>query len=269
MRQPKKTESTLQIAVLLPELLGTYGDGGNGEILAARARLRGIKAEVKAFHAADPIPESMDLYVMGGGEDTAQVIAAQQLRTDPGFNRAIAAGRPLLAICAGLQILGEWFTDGQGLQQPGTGMLDCTTSPMGARTIGELVIDGGPEFDQPLTGFENHGGGTVLGADARPLGRVLAGIGNVKDVNSTGSDPQQWCSAGFDGARQGSIIATYMHGPALARNPMLADYLLAAVLGVPTGELPKLAAPELGADIESLRKDRLSFALPPTASETR
>ena len=36
---------------------------------------------------------------------------------------------------------------------------------------------------------------------------------------------------GFDGAVQGSVVATYMHGPCLARNPELADLLLSKVVG--------------------------------------
>ncbi|PZO97825.1 MAG: hypothetical protein DI609_12245, partial [Corynebacterium urealyticum] len=37
-------------------------------------------------------------------------------------------------------------------------------------------------------------------------------------------------------------IATYMHGPALARNPQLADVLLARALGTTVAELPELGA---------------------------
>ena len=46
----------------------------------------------------------------------------------------------------------------------------------------------------------------------------------------------------YEGAVQGSVIATYMHGPALARNPQLADVLLARALGTTVAELPELGA---------------------------
>ena len=36
---------------------------------------------------------------------------------------------------------------------------------------------------------------------------------------------------GIDGAVQGSVFATYMHGPCLARNPEFADLLLGKVVG--------------------------------------
>ena len=86
-------------------------------------------------------------------------------------------------------------------------------------------------FDEPLTGFENHRGRTDLrGVD--PLGRVLVGGGN-----GGGAIAQ---SERVDGLIAGNILATYLHGPALARNPDLADHLLARVIGglpgLPEGE---------------------------------
>ncbi|CNU06705.1 Cobyric acid synthase CobQ2 [Mycobacterium tuberculosis] len=55
---------------------------------------------------------------------------------------------------------------------------------------------------------------------------------------------------GFDGAVAGSVVATYMHGPCLARNPELADLLLSKVVG----ELAPLDLPE----VDLLRRERLS-----------
>lgn len=119
-------------------------------------------------------------------------------------------------------------------------MLDVTTAPQPTRAIGEVVtrplVDG---LSLPLTGFENHRGGTALGADARPLATVTRGVGNgVGD--------------GFEGAVQGSVISTYLHGPVLARNPELADLLLSRALGVDT--LAPLDLPE----VERLRRERLA-----------
>ena len=55
----------------------------------------------------------------------------------------------------------------------------------------------------------------------------------------------------YDGAVQGSVIATYMHGPALARNPELADLLLERATGEP---LEALDVP----GVAELREERLS-----------
>ena len=150
----------------------------------------------------------------------------QQVRRTSGLARALDARRPLLAICASLQVLGHWYEDARGARVPGMGVLDITTEPQGHRAIGELVCE--PVLDgltQTLTGFENHGGGTVLGPDAAPLGRVLSGVGNGTPRGTTPPEVR------YDGAVQGSIIATYMHGPALARNPELADLLLQRATG--------------------------------------
>ncbi|RRC95026.1 type 1 glutamine amidotransferase [Schaalia canis] len=242
------SESTLRIGVILPEVLGTYGDTGNAVVLAERARRRGIAAEIIHIGIDDAVPDSLDIYTMGGGEDIAQEIAASKLRNDSGLVRALNAGRPLLAICASLQVLGHWYEDARGQQVSGLGLLDATTRPQGARSIGELVCEPALEgLTELLTGFENHGGGTTLGPDARPLGRVRFGNGNTTlDIEG----------ATQEGAVQGSIIATYMHGPVLARNPQLADLLLARAMGV---ELAALAPVEIPG-VKQLRAERLAVA---------
>lgn len=241
------TESHLRIGVIDPEVLGTYGDTGNALVLAHRARSRGVDADIVMVHLDETIPADLDLYVMGGGEDTAQALAAEHLRTSRAFSAALARGHaPLLAICASFQILGHSYTDAHGRTVAGAGLLDCHTCPQGFRSIGELVstplLDG---LTQALTGFENHGGATQLGPDATPLGRVTAGAGNATDASER-----------VDGACQGSIVATYMHGPALARNPELADLLLARALGVSPGSLAPLEVPF----VADLRAERLAHS---------
>ena len=57
-----------------------------------------------------------------------------------------------------------------------------------------------------------------------------------------------------EGAVQGSVIATYMHGPALARNPQLADLLLAKAMGKTLAELEPLDIPA----VTQLRAERLA-----------
>lgn len=241
--------SALTIGVLLPEVLGTYADGGNALVLRERARRRGIDAEIVSIPVGTPIPDDLGLYTLGGGEDVAQELAVETFRRDPGLVRAVAAGRPLLAICASLQILGHWYTDARGHRVAGLGLLDVTTTPQGQRSIGEIVVDPMIEgLSEPLTGFENHGGGTVLGSEARPLGRVLYGKGNT--INESGVLDEAGRSLCVDGAVQGSVVATYLHGPVLARNPQLADYLLSQALACP---LEPLEVP----GVSALREERL------------
>lgn len=226
----------ITIGLILPDVLGTYGDDGNALVLRQRARMRGLDAEIHRVLLGQPVPESLDVYCLGGGEDTAQILAAEHLIADGGLARAAAAGRPILAICAGLQVLGQSFR-ASGREVDGVGLIDATTEQLAKRAIGEVVTT--PRIaglTQPLTGFENHMGSTVLGPDAKPLGSVTRGVGNN--------------GAGSEGAVQGSVIATYMHGPVLARNPELADLLLSRATGL---DLEPLDLPE----VKQLRRERL------------
>ncbi|MCV7224008.1 type 1 glutamine amidotransferase [Mycolicibacterium elephantis] len=231
-------ESTVRIGLVLPDVMGTYGDGGNAVVLRERLRLRGFAAEIVEITLADPVPAELDLYTLGGAEDYAQRLATRHLLRYPGLQQAVSRGAPVLAICAAIQVLGHWYETSSGERVEGVGLLDVTTSPQSSRTIGEVVSQPLlPELSEKLTGFENHRGGTVLGASAQPLARVISGAGNR-------------AGDGFDGAVQGSVVATYLHGPCLARNPQLADYLLSRVVG-------ELAALELR-EVEQLRRERLA-----------
>ena len=198
------SQSTVRIGLVLPDVMGTYGDGGNSVVLRQRLRLRGIDAEIVPITLDDPVPSELDLYTLGGAEDYAQRLATKHLIRYPGLQQAISRGAPVLAICAAIQVLGHWYETSAGERVDGVGVLDLTTSPQPERTIGEVcanpLVDG---LTQPLTGFENHRGGTVLGAQARPLAAVTKGAGNR-------------AGDGIDGAVQGSIVATYLHGCCLA-----------------------------------------------------
>lgn len=264
----RPTESTVRIGLVLPDVMGTYGDDGNSLVLRQRLRWRGYDAEIVRITLDDAVPDSCDLYAVGGGEDAAQKLASRHLSGSPGLQRAVGRGVPVLAICAGMQVFGEWFVVSDGSRAPGLELLDITTSPQATRSIGELVVE--PQLaglTRPLTGFENHMGATVLGPDAAPLGRVISGTGNGVPADSSaapGSAPDSASApapasgppAGqrIEGVVQGSIIATYMHGPVLARNPELADLLLCRALG--TDSLAPVDVPA----VEQLRHERIAAA---------
>ncbi len=232
-------ESTVRIGLVLPDVMGTYGDGGNAVVLRQRLRMRGYDAEIVEITLNDPVPDSLDVYLLGGAEDSAQRLATRHLQRYPGMQQAAGRGVPVLAICAAIQVLGHWYETSGGERVEGVGMIDLTTSPRAERAIGEVATTPlTPGLSAPLTGFENHRGGTRLGAEAAGLARVTRGVGNgVGD--------------GLEGVVQGSVIGTYMHGPALARNPELADHLLKRALGVDS--LAPLDLPE----VEQLRRERL------------
>ena len=74
--------SALTIVLVYPELMGTYGDGGNAVALRARCTRRGIDAEVLAVHAPDPVPRTADVYLIGGAENASQTTASNLLRAE-------------------------------------------------------------------------------------------------------------------------------------------------------------------------------------------
>jgi hypothetical protein len=233
-------DSTLRVGLIYPELLGTYGDRGNAVVLVKRAQWRGIPAELVEVTAGEPIPDSLDLYLLGGGEDDPQHLAAAGLRASRhAIERAVGDGAVLLAVCAGLQLVGDHYVAADGTVIEGLGLLDLSTRAGPARLIGELVVDPEPPLPR-LTGFENHWGRTTLGPGLAPLGRVVAGRGD-----GDGRDT--------DGVLADRMVGSYLHGPVLPRNPAFADQLLAWALNVdPTSLAPLDAEPE-----ERLRAERL------------
>lgn len=239
--------SAVRIVLVYPDLLGTYGDSGNAVVLAQRLRWRGLAAEVVEVGAGAAVPASADLYVLGGGEDQPQSLAARAASRGGPITRAVDAGAAVLAVCAGLQILGTRFVGPDGTGTDGLGLLDCRTERgAGRRAVGEIVVDPDPATGlPPLSGYENHGGVTTLGPGARPAGTVRVGVGNG--------------AGGVDGAWSGKVWGTYLHGPVLARNPGLADLLLQWVVG----PLPPLE--EADAEAERLRRERIAAAVTPGA----
>ena len=230
------SESQVDIALIYPGLLGTYGDRGNATVLAKRLQWRDIPARVHTVEFEDDIPTSADVYVLGGAEDSAQILAMDRLRASTAWRAVANRDVPVLAVCAGLQVLGGEFRTSDGKTHQGVGMLDVDTAPGQQRAVGELVTAAnGLDGVDLLTGFENHLGRSTVGASAQPLGRVLDGIGNNDAV---------------EGVRQGKVLGTYLHGPALARNPALADLLLSWAVGT------ELAPLELDA-VTNLRRKYL------------
>ncbi|GAA1792342.1 glutamine amidotransferase [Planosporangium flavigriseum] len=230
------TESRLRLVWVYPDLLSTYGDRGNLLILEHRAALRGLPVECIEVRSDQPMPADGDIYLLGGGEDGPQSLAAQRLAADGGLHRAVDRGAVVFAVCAGYQLLGHSFY-AKGTQCRGLEMLDLHSDRGPTRAVGEIAGEIDPRLGlPPLTGFENHGGRTHLGPGAHPLARVTTGIGN---------DGQT------EGAWNGRILGTYSHGPALARNPDLADLLLRWATG---GDL----APIDDTWPDRLRRERLA-----------
>lgn len=232
--------SPIKLVLIYQSLLGIYGDRGNATVLAKRLEWRGIPHELVVVEPGDPLPPDAHLYLLGGGEDAAQISAVTALKADGNLFRGLDAGAVLFAVCAGYQICGTTFTVGDAdTVLEGLGVLDVSTRRGPERAVGEILTswtrpDGTTSL---ITGFENHGGFTTLGDAASPLARVEIGIGND--------------GRGGEGAMQGRVIGTYPHGPVLARNPDLADHLLTLATGLDLAPLPRT-------ELDALRAERIS-----------
>jgi len=209
----------IRVGHLYADYLNIYADRGNIAVLAERARARGHELDVSNISIGDAVPDDIDLFYVGGGQDREQELVAHELasKTEP-LLEAAQRGAVFLAVCGGYQLLGRSYTDVAGHELPGIGLLPLETVAGERRMIGDVLLD--CEWaGQTLAGFENHAGRTLLDDGAEPLGRVVSGFGN--DGKS-----------GFEGCRAGRVYGTYLHGPLLPRNPWFADRLLAEALGV-------------------------------------
>lgn len=223
----------LRVCALYPDLMNIYADRGNLLVLERRCAWRGIGFQLTANGIGEPLdPDGYDLFYIGGGQDRDQRLCAEDLLRSKRASLHAAAARNaiVLGVCGGYQLLGHAYEIGED-EIEGAGLLDVrTVRDPGPRLIGNVAIevslsdDGDDPGPRVLAGFENHGGRTHLGADAAPLGRVIRGCGN--DGRS-----------GYEGARRGNTIGTYLHGPLLPKNVWFADWLIATALRIDPDEL--------------------------------
>jgi len=213
----------LRVCALYPDVMNIYADRGNLLVLERRCAWRGIGFELAGAGFGDRIdPDAHDLFYIGGGQDRDQELCAADLVATKRDALAAAAdaGKVLLAVCGGYQLLGHAYAL-EDREIPGLGLVDLrTVRDPGPRLIGNVAIE--VDLDgskRVLAGFENHAGRTLLGAGEQPLGRVLSGHGN--DGRS-----------GAEGVRRGNVIGTYLHGPLLPKNAWFADWLIATATGL-------------------------------------
>ncbi len=207
----------LVVGWLYGATMNIYGDRGNVLAIEQRARWRGIDVEVRQIGLGEPIPDDIDIFFWGGGQDQEQVAVSRDIQGEKGdrLKAAIENGAAMLAICGGYQLLGHEYRPHDAEPLPGIGVFDAVSVAGPERFIGNVVIDS-PEFGT-LVGFENHSGLTELHGDASPLGKVVVGRGN------NGKD-------GTEGAMYRNAIGCYLHGALLPKNPRVTDWLIKAGL---------------------------------------
>jgi CobQ-like glutamine amidotransferase family enzyme len=215
----------LTVGWLYPDLMNIYGDRGNILTLLNRAAWRGYEARLLNLGkgTAEGMDE-VDIFFFGGGQDKDQALVYDDLiETKAGhLAAAVDRGAAVLAVCGGYQLLGHFYQTADGQRLPGIGLLDAHTEAGGKRCIGDVVIEADPSLGlepRTIVGFENHSGRTFLGKGLSPLGRVRKGFGNNAED-------------GGEGAVQGNLFGTYLHGSLLPKNPHLADLIIGRALGV-------------------------------------
>ncbi|MFD1392362.1 type 1 glutamine amidotransferase [Lacticaseibacillus jixianensis] len=200
----------IRIAYLYEDLMNTYGDSGDVKILRYWLNQQGYTVQVDnvslgvAFNAAD-----YDFVFFGGGQDYEQTVVAKDLpRFKETLTQYIEAGRPMLAICGGYQLLGAYYKTADGTTIKGLGILPLhTVFKADARMIGDTEFT--TEFGT-VKAFENHSGRTYFDDKQmlRPLGKMVQGYGNNPDD-------------GVEGMRYKNTFGSYAHGPIL-RNANIA-----------------------------------------------
>ena len=181
----------IKILHLYPDLLNLYGDRGNIECMRKRLMWRGIDAEVVTYTCEDSGFDlsDVDIVFIGGGSDREQKIVCHRLLEHKNEIRNYVENETI----EGLDILNIYTEQGK------------------KRLIGNIVLEN-DFLNQKIVGFENHGGRTYIG-NHTPLGRVVYGYGNDE-------------KSGVEGVVYKNVVATYLHGPLLPKNPALCDYIL-------------------------------------------
>ena len=208
----------LKILYLYPDMLELYGDYGNIQVLKYRIESRGYTATIDRYSIGDKVPNfnDYDIVFAGGGADNEQSILAEDLvKYKENIKEAIDNGVFFLLICGAYQLFGKYYKGVEGNIIPGLEIFDYYTvanPDRQERCIGNIVIEtclNGSNYK--IIGFENHGGQTFDISNS--FGKVLFGNGNKFGDTE-------------EGYFQENVIATYLHGPLLSKNPELADYII-------------------------------------------
>jgi len=207
-----ETKKTIILLHLYPRDMNIYGDWGN--VLAVKRRLEwhGYAPQLREYNPGDPFPSDVDIIIGGGGQDSGQdSVQDDLLAIGPRLRDLAEADTPMLVICGLYQLFGRFFKAQDGHIIEGIGLLDIETHAGSERLIGNIVTKSTQFGD--IIGYENHSGQTFLGKNVEPLGRVIKGAGN------NGQDDTE-------GARYKNILASYLHGSLLPKNPTIADFLI-------------------------------------------
>ena len=251
-------EKSIKILYLYPDMLELYGDYGHIQVLKYRIESRGYKAIIDRYSIGDATPDfnNYDIVFAGGGADNEQSILAEDLvRYKENIKEAVNNGVFFLLICGAYQLFGKYYKGVEGNIIPGLEVFDYYTvanPDRKKRCIGNIVIDANLRSSNNDTdssesntktkviGFENHGGQTFDISNS--FGNVLFGNGNKFGDSE-------------EGFFKDNVIATYLHGPLLSKNPELCDYIIKYCLDRKYNE--NITLESLNDEFENLCREQL------------
>lgn len=210
----------IKVCWLYHDIMDLYGDKGNMLVLKKRCFDRNIDFDLKTCGIGQEMDLSQyDLLFLGGGADKEQMsLIPDLLSRKENIKKAIDEKTFILLICGGYQLFGDYYITSDGDKIKGLGFYNYYTESgiKDDRCVGNIIIDAQlDEIQTRIIGFENHGGQTKN--VAKPLGKVIYGCGNA-------------FNSGYEGFYDGKILGTYLHGPLLPKNPIVADFVIMKAL---------------------------------------
>jgi CobQ-like glutamine amidotransferase family enzyme len=225
---------TLRIVHLYPSELGIFGDVGNVTALEMRARWSGIDVTIENVGVSDSVPEKADIYMIGSGS-TAGVSAVAEVM--PSLSRALtrarSAGATLIAIGAGMHLLGSRIEIRRGEHAAGAGLFDASSELRAERLVGPVA---GRVGGHEVAGYVNSG--HALEGSVVPLVENIHGL-----------------PIATDGVSLDGILGTNLHGPFLPMNSRIADDIIEKHTGVAVD----LDEPRVRRATEAARRSRESL----------
>ncbi len=212
-----------KIAWMYYDLLELYGDKGNLRVIEYILNKNQIEYQIDkiTINEVDKDISNYDFVFLGGGSDQNQLIIEEDLKLrKKQFKNVLENNGFILTICGGYQFFGEYYLDAHNNKMEGLGIFDYYTQAGSKRCIGNIKEITNFELDgkkMEIVGFENHSGETKNIKPEDSFSKIIKGHGNEYGGQ-------------YEGFKTNNFIGTYVHGPLLPKNPLLAKYIIQKVL---------------------------------------
>lgn len=198
----------ITIGHLFYDLLNLYGESGNVLALEKALNEQGIETEIRnlSIDNADWNLEDIDFIYIGTGTKNNQTLALEALRKNKEqLEKMVEEKKFFLITGNSIELFGKYILE-QDKKIETLGIFDYYTERQKERIVSECVFN--CDFiKSEILGFENADGITKSAQNS--LFTVKIGAEGMEQ----------------EGYKQENILATYLLGPILARNPELLEYI--------------------------------------------